>query len=67
MKSYPTLLFFKILILFNATPYHFAQDNSTPISLSVPSGINIELSGEVEMEFVDVEGKGGAGLSLIHI
>ena len=61
MKSYPTLLFFKILILLNATPYLFAQDNSTPISLSVPSGINIELSGEVEMEFVDVEGKGGAG------
>ena len=61
MKSYPTLLFFKILILFNATTYLFAQDNSTPISLSVPSGINIELSGEVEMEFVDVEGKGGAG------
>ena len=54
MKSYPTLLFFKILILFNATPYLFAQDNSTPISLSVPSGINIELSGEVEMEIQSI-------------
>ena len=54
MKSYPTLLFFKILILFNATPYLFAQDNSSEISLSVPSGINIELSGEVEMEIQSI-------------
>lgn len=31
------------------------------ISLSIPSGVKIELSGEVEVEFIDVEGKGGAG------
>ena len=30
----------------------------TPIS--IPSGVNIEVSGEVEVEFIDVEGPGGA-------
>ena len=40
------------------------ENNSTtsrvPITLSIPSGIDIEISGEVEVEFIDVEGKGGA-------
>ena len=35
--------------------------SSSDISLSIPSGVKIELSGEVEVEFIDVEGKGGAG------
>ena len=35
--------------------------NKKPITITIPSGVNIELSGEVEMEFIDVEGKGGAG------
>ena len=29
-------------------------------SIDIPSGVKIEMSGEVEMEFIDVEGKGGA-------
>ena len=29
-------------------------------SLTIPSGVKIEMSGEVEMEFIDVEGEGGA-------
>ena len=35
--------------------------SDSDISLSIPSGVKIELSGEVEVEFIDVEGKGGAG------
>ena len=30
-------------------------------SITIPSGVQIEMSGEVEMEFIDVEGEGGAG------
>ena len=30
-------------------------------SITIPSGVKIEMSGEVEMEFIDVEGEGGAG------
>ena len=32
---------------------------SAQVSISVPSGLDIELGGEVELEFVDVEGEGG--------
>ena len=39
----------------------FSQESNNPIlSINVPSGIGIEVSGEVEVEFIDVEGKGGA-------
>ncbi|MEC9007032.1 MAG: hypothetical protein VX731_02795 [Candidatus Neomarinimicrobiota bacterium] len=31
------------------------------MTITIPSGVQIELSGEVEVEFIDVEGKGGAG------
>ena len=31
---------------------------SSPIN--IPSGVDVEISGEVEVEFVDVEGRGGA-------
>ena len=37
------------------------QSNDRPVTITIPSGVKIELSGEVEMEFIDVEGKGGAG------
>ena len=46
MKSYPSLLFFKILILFNATLIFLRKIIAQLNPLSVPSGINIELSGE---------------------
>ena len=46
----------------------FAQDTTKQISINLPSGIDIDLKGKVEFEFVDVEGEGGAiNLSLIHI
>ncbi len=39
----------------------FSQESNNPIlSINVPSGVGIEVSGEVEVEFIDVEGKGGA-------
>jgi hypothetical protein len=38
-----------------------SQESNNPIlSINVPSGVGIEVSGEVEVEFIDVEGKGGA-------
>ncbi len=39
----------------------FSQENSNQsLSINIPSGVGIEVSGEVEVEFIDVEGKGGA-------
>ena len=38
----------------------FAQDTTKQISINLPSGIDIDLKGKVEFEFVDVEGEGGA-------
>ena len=38
----------------------FSQDSTKQISQNLPSGIDIDLKGKVEFEFVDVEGKGGA-------
>ena len=39
----------------------FSQESNNPIlSINIPSGVGIEVSGEVEVEFIDVEGKGGA-------
>tara|TARA_B100001027_G_scaffold200326_1_gene159647 strand:+ start:512 stop:1747 length:1236 start_codon:yes stop_codon:yes gene_type:complete len=41
--------------------FSFSQESNNPIlSINVPSGVGIEVSGEVEVEFIDVEGKGGA-------
>ena len=58
----------------------YSQDSTKQISINLPSGIDIDLKGKVEFEFVDVEGEGGAtnstefiqkiqtrSLSLIHI
>ena len=33
------------------------QSNDRPVTITIPSGVKIELSGEVEMEFIDVEGE----------
>jgi len=41
----------------------FGQDKNSDkpiVSISVPSGVGIEISGEAEVEFINVEGKGGA-------
>ena len=35
-------------------------NNPQKISLSIPSGVEIEVSGEVEVEFINVEGPSGA-------
>ena len=41
--------------------YLFSQENGNQsLSINIPSGVGIEVSGEVEGEFIDVEGKGGA-------
>ena len=46
----------------------YSQDSTKQISINLLSGIDIDLKGKVEFEFVDVEGEGGAtNLSLIHI
>ena len=51
-------IFFVYTILFC---FIFSQESNNPIlSINVPSGVGIEVSGEVEVEFIDVEGKGGA-------
>ena len=51
----------KIFICFFTLGFSYSQEVSNPpLSISVPSGVEIEVSGEVEVEFVDVEGKGGA-------
>ena len=43
------------------TGYLFSQQNSNqPISINIPSGVEIEVSGEVEVELINVQGKGGA-------
>ena len=38
----------------------YSQDSTKQISINLPSGIDIDLKGKVEFEFVDVEGEGGA-------
>ena len=51
-----SLIFFFIALL----SIVFAQDTTKQISINLPSGIDIDLKGKVEFEFVDVEGEGGA-------
>ena len=36
------------------------ENNNSTLSIGIPSGVKIEVSGEAEIELVDVEGKGGA-------
>ena len=45
-----------------------SKETDNGFGITIPSGVGIEISGEVEVEFIDVEGRGGAQyLSLIHI
>ena len=51
----------QIFIYISFIGYLFSQENSDQsLSIKIPSGVGIEVSGEVEVEFIDVEGKGGA-------
>jgi hypothetical protein len=49
-----------IIFLIPITSLIFAQPSSPSVNISVPSGIDIEISGEAELEFINVEGAGGA-------
>ncbi len=61
MKFSKLVLILIISILPNVILGQSSDAGDNEISLSIPSGVKIELSGEVEVEFIDVEGKGGAG------
>ena len=37
-----------------------SESTNNGFGITIPSGVGIEISGEVEVEFIDVEGKGGA-------
>ena len=37
-----------------------SEGTNNGFGITIPSGVGIEISGEVEVEFIDVEGKGGA-------
>jgi len=37
-----------------------SEETNNGFGITIPSGVGIEISGEVEVEFIDVEGKGGA-------
>ena len=50
---------FFIYLVFTSYFYSQGEDRST-LSINIPSGVGIEVSGEVEVEFIDVEGRGGA-------
>lgn len=58
MKAHKKRICF-ITFFFCCINFVFAQNND--VTITIPSGVRIELSGEVEVEFIDVEGKGGAG------
>ena len=49
-------LIFSAISLGGETP----NPNSKAVNIVVPSGITIEISGEAEIEFINVEGNGGA-------
>jgi len=61
LKFSKLVLILIISILPNVILGQSSDAGDNEISLSIPSGVKIELSGEVEVEFIDVEGKGGAG------
>ena len=37
-----------------------SKETDNGFGITIPSGVGIEISGEVEVEFIDVEGRGGA-------
>ena len=48
----------KIFIYLVFTSYFYSQgEDGSTLSINIPSGVGIEVSGEVEVEFIDVEGK----------
>lgn len=61
MRFLKPVLILIISILPNVILGQSSDVGDNEISLSIPSGVKIKLSGEVEVEFIDVEGKGGAG------
>ena len=58
MKKTIWLLFFNFIL--SQSDAGESINNPQKISLSIPSGVEIEVSGEVEVEFINVEGPGGA-------
>ena len=54
IKTTKSFLYIPVII----TLYITNIFGSSPIN--IPSGVDVEISGEVEVEFVDVEGRGGA-------
>ena len=58
MKKSIWLLFFSFIL--SQSDAGGSINNPQRISLSIPSGVEIEVSGEVEVEFINVEGPGGA-------
>ena len=50
----------KNIIYFTFLSFLIGQDTEANSNFSIPSNVNIEMSGEVEVEFIDVEGPGGA-------
>ena len=61
MQYLKTILISITFTISNIVLSQSSDIQNNEISLSIPSGVKIELSGEVEVEFIDVEGKGGAG------
>ena len=51
------LLFTSLAISQNGLNNGEVEQNK--VSFNLPSGVNIDVAGEVEFEFVDVEGEGG--------
>ena len=49
-----------IILLIPLFSFLISQSSSPSVNISVPSGIDIEISGEAELEFINVEGAGGA-------
>lgn len=49
---------FILLILLSS--FIYSQDSTKHLLINLPSGINVNLSGKIEFEYVDVEGKGGS-------
>jgi len=51
----------RVFIFFIILGFSYTQKvSNSPLSINIPSGISLEISGKAEVEFVDVEGKGGA-------
>ena len=61
MQYLKTILISITFTISNIVLSQSSDTQNNEISLDIPSGVKIELSGEVEVEFIDVEGKGGAG------